>query len=111
MEIVSVEQVMLYDPDAILVKEEAFFKRIFLDSRWGRIRAVREKKVYLIPSQPFNWFDRPPSFNAPHRGEMGGEPPLSGDIPGLMVRETREFFRLFLGVDLTVDEAREIMSS
>ena len=27
-----------------------------------RIKAVRNEKVYLIPNQPFDWFERPPSF-------------------------------------------------
>ena len=27
------------------------------------MRAVREKRVYLAPTAPFGWIDRPPSLN------------------------------------------------
>ncbi len=59
MEKISFEQVMLYNPDVILVMENVFYKEVFSDPRWQRIKAVKNKKVYLIPNQPFNWFDRP----------------------------------------------------
>ncbi|MDD3295452.1 MAG: ABC transporter substrate-binding protein, partial [Geobacteraceae bacterium] len=62
MEKISMEQVMLYDPDVILAFEGAFYRFVFNDLRWQRLRAVKNKRVHLIPNQPFNWFDRPPSF-------------------------------------------------
>lgn len=109
MEPISLEQVMLYDPDVILVKEETFFKRVFGDSRWERLRAVKEKRVFLIPYEPFNWFDRPPSFMR----FLGVKWVASRLYPGLypidMMKETRDFFRFFLRVDLTTEEARKIM--
>ncbi|MFA5354274.1 MAG: ABC transporter substrate-binding protein, partial [Thermodesulfovibrionales bacterium] len=60
MEKVSLEQVMAYNPDVILVKERLFLDAIFKDPRWKNIKAVKERRVYFIPYQPFNWFDRPP---------------------------------------------------
>ena len=57
MEKISFEKLMLYDPDVILVMENLFYDRVFSDPLWRRLRAVRNKKVYLIPGQPFNWFD------------------------------------------------------
>jgi iron complex transport system substrate-binding protein len=62
MEHVSLEQVMNDDPDVILIKEKAFYDAIFKEPRWKSLRAVREHRAFLIPHQPFNWFDRPPSF-------------------------------------------------
>jgi len=106
---VSFEQVLLYNPEVILVMEEVFYQRIFSDPRWRRIRAVRNKRVYLIPSQPFNWFDRPPSFMR----LLGARWLASVLYPDKyrvdMVKETQDFFRLFLQVNLGPREAREIL--
>lgn len=112
MEKISLEQVMLYDPDVILVFENAFFRTVFNDPRWRQIRAVQDKRVYLIPNQPFNWFDRPPSFmrllgakwvaHCLYPERYGAE---------IMVRETQAFFRLFLRVDLTAQEAEKLLHS
>lgn len=109
MEKISIEQVLLYDPDVILVFEDAFYRTVFSDRRWQRLRAVRNKRVYLIPNQPFNWFDRPPSFMR----LLGAKWVVSLLYPERchidMVKETQKFFKLFLGVDISVDEAKRLM--
>jgi iron complex transport system substrate-binding protein len=109
MEKVSMEKILLYDPEVILVKEKTFFSSIFTDPRWQNIRAVKSGRVYLIPHVPFNWFDRPPSFMRllgikwllnilhPHRYQID------------MVAETRTFYHLFLGVELSEQDALEIV--
>jgi iron complex transport system substrate-binding protein len=60
---VSLEQVAEWDPDIILVDGKAGYDYILSDSRWQIMRAVRNNNVILIPSQPFDWFDRPPGIN------------------------------------------------
>lgn len=109
MEKVALEQVLLYNPDVILVFEPLFFKSILSDHRWRQVKAVRERKVYLIPRQPFNWFDRPPSFM-----RLLGLKWLTSLLhPELyrvdIVKETQAFYSLFLGINLTRKEASEIM--
>jgi iron complex transport system substrate-binding protein len=109
MDKVSLEQVMLYNPDIMLVFESQFYGSVFSDPRWQTLRAVKEKRVYLIPRQPFNWFDRPPSFmrflGAKWLANLFYPDRYRIDI----VKETQNFFRLFLGVNLGPQEAREIL--
>jgi len=101
--------VLLYDPDVILVFEGAFYRTVFGDPRWQRLRAVKNKRVYLIPNQPFNWFDRPPSFMR----LLGVKWVASRLYPDRfridMVKETQRFFKLFLGYDLTSEEGKRLM--
>lgn len=109
MEKVSMEQVIVYDPEVILVRDPGFYSRIYADPRWKSIRAVRNGRVYLTPRAVFSWFDRPPSFMRllglkwlthllyPDRYRVD------------MVRETKYFYRLFLDVDLTDGEIKKIM--
>ena len=109
MEKISFEQVMLYDPDVILAFEGAFYRAVFGDPRWQRLRAVKNKRVYLIPNQPFNWFDRPPSFMR-LLGVKWVARRLYPDRYRIdMVKETQRFFKLFLGYDLTAEEAKRLM--
>jgi len=62
MEKVSAEQVILSDPDVIIAMEREFYKNIEKNPRFASLRAVKEKRVYLVPSEPFNYVTRPPSF-------------------------------------------------
>ncbi len=109
MEKVSMEQLLLYDPEVILVKDKRFFAGIRNDSRWQNIRAVKNGRVHLIPEVPFNWFDRPPSFMR----LLGVKWLVSVLYPNRhpidMIGETRAFYELFLGVALNEKDAREIL--
>jgi len=110
MEKTTMEQVLAWDPQVILAQENAFHERVYSDPRWKNVRAVRDRKVYLIPKLPFNWFDRPPSYMRllgikwlanilyPERVRMD------------MVKETREFYRLFLHADLSDSQIRKILN-
>lgn len=110
MEKISMEQLLLYDPEIILVKEKTFFDTVFTDSRWRNLKAVKAKQVYLIPYEPFNWFDRPPSFMR-LLGIRWLLNVLHPDMyPVDMVAETRSFYKLFLGVDLTEEQAKETLN-
>ncbi len=109
MEKVTLEQVMLYNPEVILVRDERFFWSVFHDPRWQSIRAVKDKRVYFIPQMPYNWFDRPPSFMR-IMGVKWLTNLLHPDIYSIdIVKETQEFYRLFLGLDLSEKEIKGIM--
>ena len=60
---VSIEQVILWDPDIIITGDPEFYKEVYADPKWKSIKAVRTGKVYLYPHNPFSWFDRPPGIN------------------------------------------------
>jgi iron complex transport system substrate-binding protein len=109
LEKISPEQVMLYDPDVIIVQEKLFFDRVFTDPAWQRIRAVRQGRVFLIPRNPFNWFDRPPSFMRILGLQWLMNRLYPKEYPVDMVREAREFYRLFLDIEVSAREMRKIM--
>ncbi|MBP2649411.1 MAG: periplasmic binding protein [Firmicutes bacterium] len=65
---VSLEQVMNWNPEVVLIGyfrdgESSSFPQIISNQEWRDIRAVRDRRVYEIPTAPFNWFDRPPAVN------------------------------------------------
>ena len=106
---ISLEQLMLYNPEVILVMEDSFFNRVFSDPLWQRIKAVRDKKVYLIPKAPFNWFDRPPSFMRVLGARWLAHTLYPNKYKVDMIKETQDFYKLFLGIQLGPQEAEEIM--
>jgi iron complex transport system substrate-binding protein len=109
MQKISMEQVINYDPQIIVSHDSMFLSSIKKDARWKNIRAVREGRVYRIPTAPFNWFDRPPSFM-----RLLGLKWLTNRLypeayPVDMAAEVRRFYKLYLNVTLDEASAREII--
>jgi iron complex transport system substrate-binding protein len=59
----SLEQIVAWNPDAIVTQDRAFFQAVQGKPGWNELRAVTGKKVYLAPSLPWGWIDSPPSIN------------------------------------------------
>ncbi|SLN11475.1 Vitamin B12-binding protein precursor [Roseivivax jejudonensis] len=97
---VSPEQVIVADPEVVVTWDPTFHDRVWEDPLWSGVEAVREGQVYLSPTAPFGWIDRPPSLNRmmglrwmarlfyPERWE--------GDLRD----ETAEFYETWYQVDL-----------
>lgn len=60
---VSIEQVLLFDPDTIVAVDPNFYAGVFSNPLWASIAAVRRRRVFLAPNVPFGWVDFPPSVN------------------------------------------------
>ncbi|DAB32374.1 MAG TPA: ABC transporter substrate-binding protein [Sulfurospirillum sp. UBA11407] len=106
MQQVSFEQVMVYDPDVIIVQNASFYKEVFTDEKWKMLRAVQDKRVYLVPKTPFNWIDRPPSFMR----IIGSHWIASRLYPKLypydIKEQVREYYKLFFKVNLSDEELK-----
>ncbi len=62
MEKMSLETVILADPDVIIAMESAFASSIKADPKWRTLRAVKSGHILSVPNLPFNYITRPPSF-------------------------------------------------
>jgi iron complex transport system substrate-binding protein len=60
---VSIEQVLLWDPDVIVTIDRDFAAGVRRDPTWAAVAAVRAGRVHLSPKLPFGWVDFPPSVN------------------------------------------------
>ena len=73
---------------------------------WGEISAVKNGRVYLIPREPFSYFDRPPCFMR----ILGLKWLLSICFPelykGNFEEEKTKFLKLFLSQEETITESR-----
>jgi iron complex transport system substrate-binding protein len=60
---VSIEQVLVWNPDVIVTIDQEFAATVRDDPAWSSLKAVRAGRVHLSPKLPFGWVDFPPSVN------------------------------------------------
>ena len=60
---VSPEQVLAWNPEAIVTVDPAVQALFRTDPLWQGLAAVRTGRVYRAPAYPFGWFDAPPGVN------------------------------------------------
>lgn len=104
------ETLLKLDPPVIVTRFSATAKRLMTDPRWQHLSAVREHRVYAIPSLPFNWFDRPPSYMR----IMGAQWLANILYPQRyaldMAAETSRFYRLFFNVELSPQQVQQLLT-
>jgi iron complex transport system substrate-binding protein len=59
---VSIEQVLLWNPDVIITIDLEFANTVRSDPSWASVKAVRDNRVHLSPKMPFG-VDFPPGPN------------------------------------------------
>jgi len=101
MQEISFEQVMTYNPDVIIVQDEQFYKTIFQDKKWAMLKAVKAKRVYLVPKTPFNWTDRPPSFMRIIGAHWLASLFYPKQYPYSIQSKVKAYYQLFFGVTLS----------
>ncbi len=60
---VSLEQVLVWNPDVIVTIDRDFADSVRRDPTWSSVAAVQAGRVHLAPKLPFGWVDFPPSIN------------------------------------------------
>ncbi|PVA08550.1 iron ABC transporter substrate-binding protein [Pelagivirga sediminicola] len=105
----SMEQVIVANPDTIVNWDPNFYDKVFDDPLWQGTDAVQTGRVYLSPTAPFGWIDRPPSLN-----RMMGLIWMAGLLypeqwQGDLRDDTRAFYKLYYQVDLTDDELERLL--
>ena len=60
---VSIEQILVWNPDVIVTIDQEFAATVRDDPSWASVKAVRDNRVHLSPKMPFGWVDFPPSVN------------------------------------------------
>ena len=110
MPTVNLEQIITWNPDAVLVSEYSMsdsetsdlYNEILGDADWASVPCVRAGKVYRLPQSPFAWFGRPPSVMRVLGCMLLLKvlyPEYARDID--LPAETRAFYERFLRIDLS----------
>jgi iron complex transport system substrate-binding protein len=110
--LVSIEQVMLWAPDVLLLSPaEGYFLDIFDDGTWAEVPAVADERVYEVPAAPYEWLNKPPSVQT-LLGLLWLGNLLYPDIYDIdIVAEAQRFYSLFWHYDLSAAEAQELVAN
>ena len=105
---VSFEQVLLWNPDLIIVDSQKLYDTLTADPMWQELDAVKNGKIFKIPTAPYSFMSSPPSVN-----RMIGIEWLSSLVyPEIYTSDIREevknFYQLFYHIDVT-DEKLEVI--
>jgi iron complex transport system substrate-binding protein len=110
MERVSLEQILRSDPAVIVATDVRFARAVRTDARWSGVAAVREGRIFIIPGDPINWLDRPPSFMRILGVQWLASVLYPDAYPGDIVRETITFYRDYLHQTIDESSARKLLS-
>ncbi|NTV95782.1 MAG: ABC transporter substrate-binding protein [Thiobacillus sp.] len=108
---VDMERILLWNPRVIVAQDPLFSAGAATDARWQRIAAVKSGRVLDVPRKPMNWLDRPPSFMR----ALGIQWLAHAFYPDRFQvdprAETRTFYRLFFGAELTEADLDELLGA
>jgi len=93
---INLEKLLLLNPDVIITANKHFFKKIFKENKYRYLKAVKEKRVYMIPKRPINWIDNPPSFFKILGALWLGQKLYPNYYKYDLEHEKKYFFKLFL---------------
>jgi iron complex transport system substrate-binding protein len=106
---VSLEQVVNWNPDVILVEEPDVYQMVTTDKAWSELDAVKTGRVYIIPDIPYSCMGNPPSVNRVMGILWLGDILYPGQYGTDIKEEFREFYKLFYHVELMDEEIAEIL--
>ena len=101
MATVSIEQVLVWNPDVIVTIEPAFAAAVRTIRCGRRSRRCKNGRVHLSPRLPFGWVDFPPSVNRLIGLWWLAKALYPDQFPEDLRPLTREFYKRFYHIDLT----------
>ncbi|TWA64219.1 iron complex transport system substrate-binding protein [Azospirillum baldaniorum] len=107
---VSMEQVLAWQPDAIVTIDRGFYESVWTDPLWQGVKAVRDRRVYLSPGLPFTWIDSPPAANRLLGLRWLGAVLYPELFPEDLREETRRFYALFYHREPTAEQIDALLA-
>lgn len=98
---VSLEQLIAWQPDAIITQDRTFFDTVYGKPAWNQLRAVQQARVHLAPVEPWGWIDGPPSLNRLIGLRWLVRAFYPAETGGGMHEDVGAFYDLFYGVKLS----------
>lgn len=106
---VSLEQVIGWNPDVIIVESPHVYQLITTDKTWADLDAVKNGRVYKFPTAPYSALGNPPSVNRV-MGILWLGNILYPEQYGIdITAEFQKFYQLFYHVELDGSKTAEIL--
>src|SRR6516164_2707158 len=107
---VSIEQVLLWNPDVIITIDQDFAANVSNDPAWAPVAAVRAHRVHLSPKLPFGWVDFPPTVNRLIGLWWLAKILYPGLFPENLRALTQEFYARFYHVTLSDAQIERVLA-
>lgn len=108
---VSIEQMLNWDPDVLLLAPNSYYSGIYSDKVWAEAKCVKNGRVYEVPAQPYSWIDQPPSVQQAlgvlWLGNLLYPELYDFDI----VQKAREYYQLFWNCEVDEDKMRSLLAN
>lgn len=107
---VTPEEILKLNPDIVIIGTEAqhkLYDEIMASKEWADIKAVKNKRVYTNPLGLFSWerFGMESALQIPYAATIIQPELFKAD----MAAETKEFYKTFVGVELTDKQAENML--
>jgi iron complex transport system substrate-binding protein len=103
---VSMEQILVWNPDRVFCVGKGVnspYRSILKSPLWRQVTAQKTKQVYIVPSEPYSWFDMPPSVNR-LLGLIWFSRIFYGLPEGTTQNYVHDFYKIFYKYNLTGKE-------
>ena len=98
---VTMEQIMLWDPEFIIFAPDSVYDKVATDDTWSKLTAVANGEYIKTPQGPHNWLGSPPSVQQ-YLGLIWLTSVLYPEYCDYDVKaDVTEFYRLFYHCELT----------
>jgi iron complex transport system substrate-binding protein len=108
---VSMEQVLGWQPDAIISTATGDKASIYGTTAWADLSAIKNHKVYAAPQAPFSWVDKPTGVNRIIGVEWANSVLYPSEVTYDIKAEVKEFYKTFYHYDLTDDETASLLNT
>ena len=107
---VSIEQVLVWNPEVIVTIDRHFAHDVKSDPSWATVAAVKAGRVHLSPKLPFGWVDFPPSVNRLIGLWWLGKVLYPDLFPEDLRERTRDFYERFYHVNLSDEQIARVLA-
>jgi len=107
---VSIELVLLWNPDVIVTIDQDFAATVRHDPAWAPVKAVRDGRVHLSPKTPFGWVDFPPCVNRLIGLRWLGKILYPELFPEDLKAQTRDFYTYFYHVTPSDAQIKRVLA-
>ncbi len=106
---VSLEQVLLWDPEFVFFAPDVDVDAVLKDAGWQTLKAIKGGQYAKVPAGPFNWMGFPPSVNR-YMGLVWMGSVLYPDVfTEDLFQEAKAYYGMFYGYELTAEKLQEIV--
>ena len=106
---VDMEQIIIWNPDVIIVSPNTIYDEMAEDEVWRQVSAVKNGKYYEVPEGPYNWMGFPPSIQRLLGMNWLAKVLYPKEATYDLYEEVAKFYDLFYHHELSIKEYDDLL--